>query len=233
MLAKDVMTKKVTSVPPETHIRDVAMLLLKNRISAVPVVDTEGKLLGIVSEGDLMRRGEIGTERHPSWWLELASSPGEKAFSYIKSHGVHASNVMTKKVVTVDENTELEKIAEILERKHIKRVPVLSGGKLVGIVSRADLIRGLATLQTIKSDSARTDRELRDAVEKAIAKSGATVRLISVVVSDGVVSLWGAAESATEKEAIKVAAESVSGVKDIEDKINVLPQAVRAVLWAE
>lgn len=233
MLAKDVMTKTLVTVKPETHVRDVANLMLDKRISAVPVMDEDGTLLGIVSEGDLMRRSESGTERYPSWWLTLLSNPQDRAFDYIKAHGVQAADVMTRDVVTVDETAELREIADILERNHIKRVPVLSGGKPVGIVSRADLLRGFAMKPDAGHADLKSDRELREAVEQAISESGADVNMIRVIVSDGIVALWGAANSETQKRAILMAAESVAGAKSIDDKLGVLPKGVRPVLFAE
>ena len=233
MLAKDVMTKSVISVAPETHVREVAKSLLENRISAVPVVDASGRLLGIVSEGDLMRRSETGTQRHSNWWLALFRNPDEKAIDYIKSHGVHAGDVMTKDVVTIEDDTELARIADILERHRIKRVPVLSKERLVGIVSRADLLRGLASMPAAKGGDRKTDRELREAVEKSISETGADTQLVRVIVNDGVVSLWGATETGAAKQAAKVAAETVPGIRGVEDRINILRRSVRAFMWAE
>ena len=134
MQAKDVMTRDVTTVSPEATVREIAQLLLERRISAVPVVNAESELLGIVSEGDLIRRPEGGTTRPASWWLSLLTTPEDSALDYVKTHGGHARDVMTRKLVTVDEDTPLWEVARTLEKHHVKRVPVLKGGKLVGIV---------------------------------------------------------------------------------------------------
>src|SRR5574338_371038 len=148
MQAKDVMTTRLATVAPDATVREIANLLLERRISAVPVVDSDGRLKGIVSEGDLIRRPELGTLRHRSWWLSLLSNAEEDAISYVKTHGGHARDVMTPEVITVDETAPLEQIADTLEKHGIKRVPVLGKGKLVGIVSRADLLRGLVARQS-------------------------------------------------------------------------------------
>ncbi len=143
MQAKDVMTSPVVTVGPDASVTDVARLLLERHISAAPVVDGSGTLLGVVSEGDLMRRPEAGTERRPSWWLTLISEPQDEAREYLKSHGLHARDVMTRHVLTVEEDASLQDIATLLEKHRIKRVPVMRAGKVVGIVSRANLLQAL------------------------------------------------------------------------------------------
>ena len=147
MQARDIMTERVITVGPETTVREIATLLLERRISAVPVVEESGEIVGIVSEGDLIHRNEIGTElRGRSWWLRLFDDSAALAERYSKSHGAKARDVMTRDVVSVDETVSLADIAELLETKHIKRVPVIRDGRLAGIVSRADLVRALAAI---------------------------------------------------------------------------------------
>lgn len=236
MQARDIMQTHLITVAPDTGIHEIAEILMASRISAVPVVDEEGHPLGIVSEGDLMRRPETETERRPSWWLSLMASPQEQAFSYIKSHGGHARDVMTRDLVTVEETASLEEIAETLEKHHIKRVPVLREGVLVGIVSRADLLRGLVARRAEAAPDAASDasdREIRAAIEKEFKAAGVRRDLINPVVSGGVVQLWGVAETEEERQAAAVAAENVPGIRAIENNIGVLSQAVRSVLWAE
>lgn len=232
MQAKDVMTTTVATVRPEATVREVASLLLRRRISAVPVVDAGGNVLGIVSEGDLIRRPETGTERHPSWWLTLLASPEESAFAYIRTHGGQAGDIMTRKPIAVAEDTALEEVADVLERHRIKRVPVLRDGRLVGILSRADLLHGLVAEQTAPVPSV-DDRTIRTAVDAALAQAGVRGEFLSVVVAGGIVHLWGAVESDVEKQAARVAAQSVPGVTDVREEIGVLPPSVRAVMWAE
>lgn len=229
MKAKDIMTKPVVSVGLDTDVQEIARLLLKRRISAVPVVDGRGRVIGMVSEGDLMRRPESRTEGHASWWLDLLSGPEERARLYLKSHGLTARDVMSGKPITVTEDASLEKIATLLERRRIKRVPVLRRGKLVGIVSRANLLHGLAAARgkparrTASPDSGR----IRDAVMAELRKLGVQTLYMNVVVADGVVHLWGYAESAAERRAIALAAKRTPGVKKVENHLAVLsPQLI-------
>ena len=140
MQIRDVMTTRVITVGPYTEVAEIARCLLKNRISAVPVVETDGHLVGIVSEGDLMRRSESRTEHRTSWWLSLLLLAERRATDYIKTHGRRAQEVMTRALITVNDDASLEEIAEILEKHRIKRVLVIREGKLVGIASRADLL---------------------------------------------------------------------------------------------
>jgi CBS domain-containing protein len=230
--ALDVMTSPVLTVTPNMDVRETAKRLLDNRISALPVVDDAGKLVGIVSEGDLMRRAESGTERRPSWWLSLLTEPDERTRSYVKSHSRRISDVMTTPVVTVEENTPLETIAETLEKNRIKRVPVVREGQLVGIVSRADLLHGLIAGRGASAPSA-DDRTIKAAVIDNLAAAGISRRLINIVVSGGNVNIWGVAETQEELDAIRVAAEQASGAKSVACNIDVLPATARAVLWPD
>jgi CBS domain-containing protein len=227
MKARDLMTTDVVTAGPETSVRHIAQLMLRHRISAVPVVDDEGRIAGIVSEGDLMRRAELGSARGRSWWLELLAGPEEVARDYVKAHGQRARNVMTREVVSADEDTPASSIAAILEEKRIKRLPILREGRLVGIVSRADLLHCIATANI--DNAASGDDALRLAVRTRI-KHDAGVRdtMLNVTVSDGVVHLWGFLESQAEREAVEVAANSVRGVTAVVDHTSVLPAYVLA-----
>lgn len=232
MQASDIMTTPVETVGPETTVTDIARRLIERGISAVPVIDDEDHIVGIVSEGDLMRRPENETERRPSWWLRVFAMPEDRQRDYVESHGLHARDVMSRNVISVSEDASLAGIAETLEKHRIKRVPVVRDGKLVGIVSRANLLQGLAAAGT-KSTVSASDREIRIAVEKAGRKAGVDMFFISVVVTDGVVTLWGMAETAVAKNAMRTAAEGVAGVKGVHDQINIMPEMVRATMWAE
>ena len=141
MKAADVMVANVISVTPDVLVQDVAYILLSNRISAVPVIDDDGQLLGIVSEGDLMRRAEAGTGRHRSWWLAMLTRPEVLAADYVEEHTRKITDVMTRNVVTATPDTSLQDIATLLEKNGIRRLPIVDGGKVVGIVSRANLRR--------------------------------------------------------------------------------------------
>ena len=221
MQAKDVMTTPVVTVEPEAVVRDIAKLLLRRRISAVPVVDADHHLLGIVSEGDLMRRPESGTLRHPSWWLRLLAMPEGTATEYSRSHARRARDVMTSRVVSVAEETPLEEIADLLERNSIKRVPVVRDGRLVGIVSRANLLHGLVARGSARAVPS-SDREIRAAVTAQLRQAKIDWH-VNAVVSSGVLHLWGAVESDAQKHAAHVAAGEVPGVTEVQNHLSVLP----------
>lgn len=224
MLAKDIMTSPVVTVGPDTPIAEVAKLLLERHISAAPVVESDGRLIGIVSEGDLMRRPESGTERRHSWWLALFSDPRSEAREFLKSHGLRARDVMTRQPVTVGEEARLDQIADLLEKHGIKRVPVASGGKVVGIVSRANLLQALLA-QPRPSSVPADDRALREAVKRALEATGARALFVNVIVSNGVVHLGGLAHTVEEREAMRVAAEGVAGVREVQVRINLMPRS--------
>ena len=233
MQARDIMTTTVAKVAPDTAVPEIVDLLLQRRISAVPVVDAEDKVLGMVSEGDLMRRHETGTERHRSWWLALFTNSADLAGDYTKSHGMHARDIMTKPVLTIAEDASLPEIAEMLESRRVKRLPVVRDGKMVGIVSRADLLRGLAAQQAqIKANersapAATDDRAIRENILAAIDNEAwVSSSHLNVVVSDGVVHLWGLVASDKERQALKVAAENTPGVKSVEQHLSPLPTYV-------
>ena len=232
MQAQDIMTTNVITVYPDTSIQYIAKRLIENRISAVPVVEMDGRLVGIVSEGDLMRRSESSTERHSSWWLFLLASPEETARNYVKAHGNHATDVMTRRVVTVNENTSIQEVAETLEKHRIKRVPVMSGDKLVGIISRANVIRGLASQRTA-TEPVTDDRTIKVSVEKALPEAGVRRAFLDVIVSGGVVTLWGMVETLEEKQAVRVAAEMAPGATRVLDNLSIMPPVVRPIMWAE
>jgi CBS-domain-containing membrane protein len=228
--AKDIMTTAVISVRPETDVREIARLLLDCRISAVPVVADGGKLIGIVSEGDLMRRPETGSERIPSWWLDMFASPEDSAWEYVKTHGRRARDVMSDKVMTVDEEASLDKIAAVLEHNRIKRVPVAREGRIVGIVSRANLLQGLATARI--DQSAPSDEAIRTTILTRIRdEAGIRNSLLNVTVAGGTVHLWGGVRSEAERQAAHVVADNVSGVEAIEDHLTVMPTPEAA--WSD
>ncbi|GHE20234.1 CBS domain-containing protein [Halomonas urumqiensis] len=222
MQASDVMTRNVISVSPDSEVREIASLLLEHAISAVPVVNAAGKVLGIVSEGDLMRRVEQQEERHKSWWLKLFT--GHDAGDYVKSHGRLAHEVMTPEPITIDEAMPLHRIAALLEKHRIKRVPVVSNGKLTGIVSRSNLLRGFSVTE-LDARVSTDDKDIRRAIlDELEANTNVMVDHINVMVSDGKVQLWGLVESHDERMAVQVAAENVSGVKSVENNLGYMPR---------
>jgi CBS domain-containing protein len=221
MKAADVMATSVISVRLDTPVTKIAEVLLANRISAVPVVNDKDVLVGIVSEGDLIRRVEAGTERHRSWWLELLTGKETLAHEFVMSHARAASDVMTRPVVSVTPDTSLGDIASLLEKHRIKRVPVAVNGKIVGIVSRANLIQALVS-QAKTQEPPVDDAVLHDNIVDALrAKPWVDPSTINVIVNDGSVELWGIVDSETEKNAIRVAVEVMPGVRRVANKLVV------------
>jgi CBS domain-containing protein len=224
MKARDVMVSPVITVKTSTPVREVAKTLLEKRISAVPVVDEKGKLVGMVSEGDLMHRAEAGTEQRRSWWLRLVSGDDVLAADYIKSHARKAADVMTPNVITATPDTPLDEIALLLEKNGIKRVPIVKDGQLVGIVTRANLVQAVASapkgLEIPVSDEAIRDKLLAHLKAQPWARTG----LLNVTVNDGVVNLWGITDSETERNAIRVAAESIPGVRAVNNHLTLRPR---------
>lgn len=227
MLARDVMTTPVLAVSPDTAVQAIAEVLLEARISAVPVVDAQGGVRGIVSEGDLINRADAGTRRRRSWWLELLSDPDERARDFLHAHGGRAEDVMTRDVVSVEEDTPLAQIAAALEKHHVKRVPVLRNGKLVGIVSRADLLHGFA-LSAPAWTVTSGDREVREALKQKLAEAGLPMHQVNVTVNDGTVRLWGWTDSEVQRRAARAAAESTAGVERVEENLVISTPAERA-----
>ncbi len=222
MLAREVMTANPIVVPASMPIEECARLLLEKRISAVPVVDAAGGVIGIVSEGDLIRRREAGTERRYSWWLELVSDPQTMARDFVKSGGHKVSDVMTRQVVSVTEDTPLAAIASILEKRHIKRVPVVREGKLVGIVSRADLVRALLLGRPVPAAGSASDADIRDHFLARLDKEPWGPRsYVNIIVNNGQVELWGFAGSPDEARAIGLLAEDVPGVRGVVNNVRV------------
>jgi CBS domain-containing protein len=213
------MYSPAVTATPDASILEVVQLMLDNRISAVPIVDSDGLLVGLVSEGDLLRRVEIGTQQHRSWWLTAFRGAVSLAEDFIKSQSMKVSEVMTKEVITAREDTPLWEIAEILEKKKFKRVPVVRDGRVVGIVSRANLLQALTTQREMTADAPSTDdREIREAlVEVLRGEPWSNMSHLNVVVLDGVVHFWGLVTSDAQREALKVAAGGVPGVRDIMD----------------
>jgi CBS domain-containing protein len=222
MQASDVMTTNVVTVRPETRVDEIARLLLERRISGVPVIDADGRLVGIVTESDLMRRPELGTERHRGWWLRMFQDPRARAAEYVRAHGSRAEEVMTRDVITVTEEIPVGEIARLLEEHRIKRVPVVRGGQVIGIVSRANLLQGLAARPApTVPEGAKDDRSIRADVLRVLHDEGLTARSpLNVIVTNGVVELWGVVESEEERRALKVAVENVPGVLAVRDNLG-------------
>jgi CBS domain-containing protein len=217
MRAFDIMTTSVVTARPDMTIHDAAKLFVDKHIGGMPVVDANGQVVGIVSHRDLLHRVENGTGRSKRpWWFEvLASSPRDEAARYVKEHGRLVGDVMSDQVISITEDMPLQQIADLMERRHLKRVPVLKNGKLVGIVCRANLIRALVSVEPIVDGQAHDDASLRDAIVRAMHGQRWGLSKQGVLVKDGVAHLWGVIESDEERRAIRIAAEGVPGVKRV------------------
>lgn len=225
MLARNVMTRDVVIARPDTPVTEIAKTLVERRISAVPVVDPDGTVLGIVSEGDLLRRRELGTERRPSWWLEVFADPDALARDFTRAHGLTAADVMTSPVVCVPGEATLATVAEMMQAHAIKRLPVLSRGKLVGILSRADMVRSLAARAasaTKQKDGVPNDREIERALRERMGdQSWANSGQINVVVRDGAVELRGFVRSEDQRRGLQVLTREIPGVRTVVDHLTV------------
>jgi len=225
MRATDIMTSEVITVEENATVQAAAELMAEHGISALPVVDKDTRVIGIVSEGDLLHRAETATEQRRSWWLEMMTSTNQLAGEYIKSHSAKVTDVMTRDVISVTDATPVADIAVLLETHRIKRVPVLRDGRLAGIVSRANLVRALAmTINERASSTEADDENIRNKLLAELkAQKWAEVSPANVTVKDGVVHLWSSYLSEQEKRALVVAAENIPGVRRVEDHMRPVP----------
>ena len=220
MKAKDVMTSPVVSVEPDTAVLQAVRIMLQRHISGLPVVRKDGRLVGVVTEGDFLRRAETGTERRRPRWLEYLVGPGRLADEYTRTHGRKVEDIMTAEPVTVAEDTALEEVVNLMEKRRIKRIPVLRGNEVVGIVSRANLLHALAGVAREIKPAATDDQAIRERLLAELARQPwAPVSLVNVIVRDGVVELWGTITDERERQAMIVAAENVPGVKGVKDHL--------------
>jgi CBS domain-containing protein len=220
MRAIDVMVRDVVTVHPDTDVADAVKLLSEHDVSALPVVDESGNLIGMLSEADLIHRSEIGTEKHRPWWQEAVTGASTLAEEFAKSHGKKVGEVMTDGVITVTEDTPLSEIAALFERKRIKRVPVVKDGKLVGIVSRSNLIQALASVVGRMDQHDETDRQIRlELLSRLKDQPWTGFGDRNITVGDRVVHLWGLVGSEVERKALLALAEGVPGVSRVSDEM--------------
>lgn len=222
MKASDIMSTKVVTVSPTTSVRDIAALMVEKHVSGLPVLNENGTLVGMISEGDLLRRPEIGTEKPRRRWASFFAGADEQAREFTKSHGLRASDVMTEQVVHVAEATSLGEVVGLMEKHNVKRLPVLANAKLVGIVSRADLLRALAMQQAdALPPPAESDAAMRAAMNDVLAtEEWAMSAMVNVIVADGVMHLWGVIDSNDQRHALCVAAENIPGVSAVEEHLT-------------
>jgi len=220
MKAVDVMTRNVVSVTPDATVLQAARVMLQQHISGLPVIDSGGRLVGVLSEGDFLRRRETATERRRSRWLEFLMGPGKIASEYTRSHGNKVSEVMTADVVTVSEDTPLETIVELMEHHRIKRIPVMRGNDVVGIVTRSNLMHAMVSLARATPSAKQGDAEIRERILAEMKKEQwAPIATTNVVVHDGIVELWGVVVDERQREALRVCAENTAGVQAVKDHL--------------
>lgn len=221
MKARDIMTTALHTAKRQTSVGEIAKLMTENRVSGVPIVTDDNQVIGIVSETDLLHRRENGTEKRRKWWLDMLKDADELAREYAKSHGLRADDVMTRYVVTVGEDTSLRDIADILDRNNLKRVPVVRDGTLVGIITRGDLVRRLASVDEGGTADPADDAGVQKALIEAIDRQPwLEPAFISATVDSGTVELWGFIGSEDQRKALRVLVAEVAGGREIKDKLT-------------
>lgn len=223
MKAADVMTRPVITVPVEASLIEALHLMVARGVSGLPVIDGRGEIVGIITEGDLLRRAETSTEKKVPWWKSVLLGSERMTRDYIHTHARSVSSIMTRSVHCVHENTSLERVVEIMEEAHVKRVPVLRSQQVVGIVSRRDLLRHLLSLLDQPSSSSGSDAEIARLINKTLAEqSWAPRQTLRITVNHGIVELAGVAFGEGERDALKVLVQNVPGVKELHDQLIVL-----------
>jgi CBS domain-containing protein len=220
MRAHQIMTRPVITVTPDTTVVEAANTMLQKHVSGLPVVDATGRLVGMLSEGDFIRRGEIGTQRKRSRFLKFILGPGQIASDFVHEHGRKVSEIMTAEpLVTISEDSTLERIVALMEKNNIKRLPVIRDDKVVGIVSRSNLLQAVASLARDFPDPTADDDHIRNRVIDSLAKQDWCPLGLSVNVRNGIVHLDGVITEERSRPAAIVAAENVTGVKRVHDHL--------------
>lgn len=219
MRAHQIMSHPAISVTPETSILDAANLMLRRHISGLPVLNGAGKLVGIVSEGDFIRRSEIGTEKKRGRWLKFLIGPGGIATDFVREHGRKIDDIMTPDPVTVSENATLEEVVALMEKRNVKRLPVMRGNTMIGIVTRSNLLQAVASLARDIPDPTADDDHIRERIIREIEKADWRPLNLEVIVRDGIVHLSGVIADERSRQAIIVATENIKGVNLVHDHL--------------
>lgn len=220
MIVADVMTRNVITISPDATVEEAANLMLSRHISGLFVVDGLGDLVGVVTEGDLMRRDELGTQRNRSWWLRLLASPARQATDFTKANGRHVRDVMIEDVISIPQSDNLETVVQLMEKYRIKRLPVTADGRVVGVVSRSDLLRALIGHARRVEPMATDDRTIRQAIMHALeAQAWAPMTTLNVTVQGGVVDIWGTITNEQERHGIRVVVDNTAGVTAVHDHL--------------
>ncbi len=219
MRAHQIMTRQVVTVRPEASIVDAANIMLSQHVSGLPVVNAAGELIGVISEGDFIRRAEIGTERKRGRWLRLLLGPGQSASDFVHEHGRKVGEIMTSHPHTVHADATVAEIVKAMEKHHVKRLPVMQDGRMVGIVTRKNLLQAVANLARDVPAPSEADDNIRGRVTAAIEHNDWRPFGLSVIVRDGIVHLSGVITEERSRKAAIVAAENVCGVKEVHDHL--------------
>ena len=221
MRADEVMSHEPKTIAPGATVAEAVRVMLDARVSGLPVVDAGGRLVGVITEGDLLARAELGTEKKRARWLEFLFGPGRSAEDFVHSHGRRVEEVMTRTPITVVPSAGLDAVVGLMLDKRVKRLPVVEEGRLIGIVSRADVLRALSGIFAADTPEAEVgDEELVARVKAALAaESWAPITSLDVRAKTGVVELWGSILDERQREAIRVAVENVAGVRGIVDHL--------------
>lgn len=220
MIVADVMTRNCITVAPGATVEDAVNLMLGRHISGLFVVDEAGELAGVITEGDLLRREELGTQRNRPWWLRLLASPARQALDFTRANGRHVRDVMTADVLSIASDAPLEDAVESMEKYRIKRLPVTERGHVVGVISRSDLLRALIGRERTAEPLATDDRSIRNAIMTALeAQSWAPATTLNVTVSAAVADIWGTITNEEERRGIRVLVENTPGVKTVHDHL--------------
>lgn len=219
MRAHQIMTKDVMTVTPHTSIEEAARIMLRTHVSGLPVLDDAGKLVGIVSESDFLRRSEIGTGRKRPAWLQFLIGPGRAATDFVRERGRKVEDVMTEDPITVGEETALEELVRLMEKNGIKRLPVMSGNTLKGIVTRSNLLQAVASMAHEIPDPTADDDHIRDRITRAVNATDWRPISFEVTVRNGVVHLHGIITTDKARQATVVAAQNTAGVKAVHDHL--------------
>jgi CBS domain-containing protein len=220
MIVADVMTRNCITIAPGATVEEAVNLMLSHHISGLFVVDRNGDLAGVITEGDLLRRDEIGTQRHRPWWLRLLASPARQAHDFTQANGRHVRDVMTEDVLSIGQDAPLEDVVDAMEKHRIKRLPVTADSRVVGVVSRSDLLRALIGRVRPVEPQDTDDRSIRTAILNALeAQAWAPTTTLNVTVASRVVDLWGTITNEQERHGIRVIAENTAGVKSVNDHL--------------
>ena len=227
MKASEVMTRRVIAIEPDATIVQAIKLMVKHHFSGLPVVDRSGKLVGIITEGDFLHRREIGTELKHNAWFVAMFGPEQSARDYVHAHGLKVSDLMTPQPIAVDENTSLDQVVHLMERHRIKRLPVLRRGKMVGLITRANLLRALASVHRSASKTSVRDREIQKRIVADIEKQEWTGGSdIMVLVRNGIVDLCGTLDDPSQRDALKALVREKSGVRRLYDHLRLNDEGV-------